>query len=160
MGHGTFAENALEALLSWFESLINGAWSLFTGASGGSLLRWLASNWLSLLIIFMIIGVAMDILVYLFRWRPFWWWFRKKRMIVDDRFLSRERKPARRVEPSTRIPKRIIRDDVEDEESENSEMFMDTTLFDVKPPKKASDSLYEVGPRTKNIRKNPSAHQD
>lgn len=155
MGNGTFAENALEALLSWFESLINGAWSLFTGASGGSLLQWLAANWMSLLIIFMAVGVAADILVYLFRWRPFWWWFRKKRMIVDDRFLSQGGKPSRRVEPSTRIPKRMIQDDTKDEESESGEMFMETTLFDVKSPQKASDSLYEVGARSsKRPRKN------
>ena len=153
MGEGTFAENALEALLGWFESLINGVWSLFSGASGGSLLRWLASNWLSLLIVFMAIGVAMDILIYLFRWRPFWWWFRKKRFIVDDRFLSSKRPSARPVDPSTRIPKRFSQEN----EEKDDEMFMEPTLFDVKTPKKASDSLYEVAPRSSRNTRKPSS---
>lgn len=92
---------------------MNGVWSLFTGSSGGSLLSWLSGSWKSLLVVLLTIGVVTDVIVYLLRWRPFWWWFRKKRMVVDDAILepneplpsARRPAPARRVQPSTRIPR-------------------------------------------------------
>lgn len=114
MGHDQFAGNVLEIMLSWFRALMNGVWSLFTGSSGGSLLSWLSGSWKSLLVVLLTIGVVTDVIVYLLRWRPFWWWFRKKRMVVDDAILepneplpsARRPAPARRVQPSTRIPRR------------------------------------------------------
>ena len=123
MGHDQFAENVLEIMLSWFRALMSGVWSLFTGSSGGSLLSWLSGSWKSLLVILLTIGVVTDVVVYLLRWRPFWWWFRKKRMVVDDAILEPNEPlpsalrpaPARRVQPSTRIPRREARAPVQRE---------------------------------------------
>lgn len=144
MDHNQFAANVLEIMLSWFRALMNGVWSLFTGSSGGSLLRWLSGSWKSLLIILLAIGVAMDVIVYLLRWRPFWWWFRKKRMVVDDAILepstpapsSRQKAPARRERPSTRIPRRQNASPRETEEP-NDDLFMEPSPFDVKPARRS-----------------------
>ncbi len=141
MGHDQFAENVLEIMLSWFRALINGVWSLFTGSSGGSLLSWLSSSWKSLLIILLTISVVTDTVVYLLRWRPFWWWFRKKRMVVDDAILdpneplssARRQAPARRIKPSTRIPRRVDETRRERKEENENDLFMEPSLFDVKP---------------------------
>ncbi len=141
MGHNQFAGDVLEIMLSWFRALMNGVWSLFTGSGGGSLLSWLSGSWKSLLVILLTIGVVMDVVVYLLRWRPFWWWFRKKRMVVDDAILepsaplpsARRPSPSRRVQPSTRIPRREgdVRREPEDESEDD--LFMEPSLFDVKP---------------------------
>ena len=145
MGHDQFAENVLEIMLSWFRALMRGVWSLFTGSSGGSLLSWLSGSWKSLLVILLTIGVVTDVVVYLLRWRPFWWWFRKKRMVVDDAILepneplpsARRPAPARRVQPSTRIPRR--EGDIRREQEENrDDLFMEPSLFDVKPARQSN----------------------
>ena len=82
----------VNVLLGWLKGLANWVLKLFNLAgSGGSPLLWLSQNWLKLLILLMIVGVAMDWLVWMIRWRPYWVWFRKKRIIVnDERFLSEE----------------------------------------------------------------------
>ena len=82
----------VNVLLGWLKGLANWVLKLFNLAgSGGSPLLWLSQNWLKLLILLMVVGVAMDWLVWMIRWRPYWVWFRKKRIIVnDERFLSEE----------------------------------------------------------------------
>ncbi|MBR6766836.1 MAG: hypothetical protein IKM02_02680, partial [Clostridia bacterium] len=52
-------------------------------------LLWLSENWLKLLILLILVGVGVDLLVWLIRWRPYWVWFRKERVIInDDRFFA------------------------------------------------------------------------
>ena len=84
MTNNGFAADFLQILLGWLQSLFNGVWALFSGGSGGSLLRWFSENWLSLLAVLLVFGIVTDVVVYLIRWRPFWWWFRKKRLVIDD----------------------------------------------------------------------------
>lgn len=82
----------VNAMLSWLKGLVNWVLKLFNLSGGASPLRFLANNWLKLLIFFLIIGVAVDMLVWLVRWRPYWVWFRKKRVIINDKnFFSQER---------------------------------------------------------------------
>jgi len=139
MGQNSFAENVLQLLLGWLQSLMSGVWSLFSGGSGGIMIRWLSENWLSLLLLFLAAGVILDAVVYLFRWRPFWWWFRKKRMIVDDSLLEddeddvfsvRKRTPSPKRKPSTIVPRRR-----ESEKAKKNRMFMEDDLFSVKETK-------------------------
>ena len=33
----------------------------------------------------LVVGVVMDLLIWLIRWRPHWVWFRKKRVIINDK---------------------------------------------------------------------------
>lgn len=81
----------VNVMLGWLKGLANWVLKLFNLAgSGGSPLLWLSNNWLKLLILLLIIGVVVDWLVWMIRWRPYWVWFRKKRIIVnDERFFRR-----------------------------------------------------------------------
>ena len=88
-----YSNAIVSTMLAWLKGLANWVLRLFNlaGSVSVSPLAWLSQNWLKLLIVFMIIGVAMDLLVWLIRWRPHWVWFRKERVIVnDDRFFSEE----------------------------------------------------------------------
>ena len=87
-----YSNAIVNVLLGWLKGLANWVLKLFNLAgSGGSPLTWLSQNWLKLLILLMAVGVVMDWLVWMIRWRPYWVWFRKKRIIVnDERFLSEE----------------------------------------------------------------------
>ena len=51
MTNNGFAADFLQILLGWLQNLFNGVWALFSGGSGGSVLRWFSQNWLSLLAI-------------------------------------------------------------------------------------------------------------
>ena len=86
-----YSNAIMNAMLSWLKGLANWVLRLFNlaGTGGGSPLLWLSQHWLSLLILLMILGIALDLLVWLVRWRPHWVWLRKERVIVDDeRFFN------------------------------------------------------------------------
>ena len=87
-----YSNAIVNAMLGWLKALANWVLKLFNLAgSGGNPLLWLSENWLKLLIVLLILGVAMDWLVWMIRWRPYWIWFKKKRIIVnDERFLAGE----------------------------------------------------------------------
>lgn len=81
----------VNGMLGWLKGLANWVLRLFNlaGSGGTSPLLWLSTHWFGLLIALLIVGVAGDMLVWLFRWRPHWVWFRRERVIVDDeRFFS------------------------------------------------------------------------
>ena len=86
-----FSTAIIDSMLSWLKGLANWVLKLFNlaGSGGESPLVWLSRNWLKLLILLMIVGVAVDVLIWLVRWRPHWVWFRRERVIVDDeRFFN------------------------------------------------------------------------
>ena len=123
MTNNGFAADFLQILFGWLQNLFNGIWALFSGGSGGSVLRWLSENWLGLFVVMLIFGIVTDIVVYLVRWRPFWWWFRKKRMVIDDEAYDdylgikmSKTTDGNYVVPSTIVKRRKIADDDYDDE--------------------------------------------
>ena len=76
----------MNIMLGWLKGVARWVLGIFdlAGSSAFSPLVWLADNWLALLIILMAIGVCMDMLVWLLRWRPYWVWFHKKRIVIED----------------------------------------------------------------------------
>lgn len=88
----TSVSNAIvSAMLSWLKGLASWVLKLFNLAgSGGSPLAWLSQNWLKLLALLLLIGVAMDFLIWMIRWRPYWVWMRRKRIVVNDERLLRD----------------------------------------------------------------------
>ncbi len=85
-----YANAVVNVMLGWLKGLANWVLKLFNLAgSGGNPLLWLSENWLKLLIVLLIAGVAIDWLVWMIRWRPYWVWFKKKRIIVNDERMLR-----------------------------------------------------------------------
>lgn len=85
-----YSNAIVDLMLGWLKGLANWVLRLFNlaGNTRVSPLLWLSQNWLKLLIFFLVLGVVLDRLVWLIRWRPYWVWFRKERVIVnDDRFF-------------------------------------------------------------------------
>ena len=81
-----YSSAIVDTMLGWLKGFANWVLRLFhlAGSVSNSPLLWLSKNWLHLLILFLIIGVGADILIWLVRWRPHWVWFKKERVIVDD----------------------------------------------------------------------------
>lgn len=80
-----YANAIVNALLGWLKGLASWVLRLFNLSGGFSPLKFLADNWLKLLIFFLAVGIVVDLLVWLIRWRPHWVWFRKKRVIINDK---------------------------------------------------------------------------
>lgn len=80
-----YANAIVNAMLGWLKGLASWVLRLFNLSGGFSPLKFLADNWLKLLIVLLVVGVVMDLLVWLIRWRPHWVWFRKKRVIINDK---------------------------------------------------------------------------
>ena len=86
-----YSNAIVDVMLGWLKGLANWVLRLFNlaGSVSTSPLLWLSQNWLKLLIFFLILGVVLDRLIWLIRWRPYWVWFRKERVIVNDsRFFA------------------------------------------------------------------------
>lgn len=100
MGQSGYAEGFINAMLGWIRglaaSVAAGFQSTGSGASGGAaFLSWLGAHWLSLLVVLIAIGIAIDWLVWMLRWRPYWLWVGKRRIVLDDE-LEDDREPPRR----------------------------------------------------------------
>lgn len=86
-----YSSAIVDVMLGWLKGLANWVLRLFNlaGSVTASPLLWLSKNWSKLLIFFLIVGVVLDRLIWLIRWRPYWVWFKKERVIVnDDRFFA------------------------------------------------------------------------
>jgi hypothetical protein len=66
------------AMMGWAHSLSNWVWSMISG-SGKRGSSWLTSNWIQLLVALIIIGVALDWLMWMLRWQPYKLWFKSLR---------------------------------------------------------------------------------
>lgn len=162
MTNNGFAADFLQILLGWLQSLFNGIWALFSGGSGGSVLRWFSENWLSLLVALLIFGIVTDVVVYLFRWRPFWWWFRKKRLVIDDEAYDdylgvkvSKTKDGKYVYPSTIVRRNKKRQEDDFEEGDIFEVNRKRKVrdpFEVERPKKKTQNRYSEAPRRKSSR--------
>lgn len=101
MTQSGYTSAIVDTMLSWLKGLANWVLKLFNLSGGASPLKFLANNWLKLLILFLLIGVTVDLLVWLIRWRPHWVWFHKKRVIINDKnfFASERESRAHRAQP-------------------------------------------------------------
>lgn len=74
-----FTNSILSLLLDWIRALIASLWRLFSSEDGGTLYRFFSENWLVMLAVLCVGGMAIDLIVYLFRWRPYYVWFSRRR---------------------------------------------------------------------------------
>ncbi len=126
----SFIGRAEEWLLSWFQYIVDSVISTLSGGTGSGFLNWLSTSWPALLAFFLIAGTALNIIIYVIRWRPHWWMFAKKRMIIDESLLEPEKRRRSRSHnagtlsrrPSTLVPRR--------ESSTKSRLTRDEALFD------------------------------
>ncbi|MBR6027567.1 MAG: hypothetical protein IKP40_00645 [Clostridia bacterium] len=68
-----FGNSLLSALLAWVKAGARWLWAAVSGDEN-SLLAWLGGNWQSLALALCLVGVAVDLAVYLLRWRPYRVW--------------------------------------------------------------------------------------
>jgi hypothetical protein len=95
------ANAILTLLLSWLKTIISSVWSLLSSESGSRLYRFLAENWLLILLVLAVGGFVVDRIIYVIRWRPYW--VRRNRRLLRqlaDEEQQADRRPRRTWEPS------------------------------------------------------------
>lgn len=83
-----FADSFIKGMLGWIRWIANSFANLFQTGSGRSgdmsMISWFADNWIKILIVLIVVGVLVDWLVWMARWRPYWVWFRKRRILLNN----------------------------------------------------------------------------
>ncbi len=67
---GTLADSLFNVLMGWVRALVNSIWALFD-TEHTTVLEFLGKNWLAIAAIIIAVGLVMDWLVWLIRWRPY-----------------------------------------------------------------------------------------
>ena len=71
---GQFADTLFRVLLGWVQTAASWLWSLVTNTDVSAWLAWLLDNWLPLVLLLCVGGLALDFIVYLLRWQPYRVW--------------------------------------------------------------------------------------
>lgn len=88
-----FANAILSLLLSWIRLIISQFWKLLSGDTGEKLFAFFSKNWLILVIVLCVAGLAVDLVVYFLRWRPDQVW-RSRRLRKEEEWLEEEQAQA------------------------------------------------------------------
>lgn len=94
----SYSNTIVSGMLSWLRGIANWAINLFNLSGEGSLsmLTWFSKHWVGILIVLILIGLAIDWLVWIFRWRPYWVWFGTKRVMIDDTNIKQKKRRFQR----------------------------------------------------------------
>ena len=81
---GTLANSLFQILLGWTRTLSAEIWNTFSSPDGTTLLSWLGEHWKGLALLMCAAGLAVDLIVYLFRWQPYRVWRSRHRGSRED----------------------------------------------------------------------------
>lgn len=93
---GSFANTLFTIMLGWLQTAASAIWSAFTTENGGAFLQWIGRNWIVIAAVLCVIGLALDLGVYLLRWRPMRVWksfinrLRHKEEVNDEEIPAAE----------------------------------------------------------------------
>lgn len=71
---GSFANTLFSVLLGWIQGTVSWLWQVIASADAGAWMTWVLDNWLALVILLCLAGLAVDLVVYLLRWQPYRVW--------------------------------------------------------------------------------------
>ena len=71
---GSLANTLFRIMLSWLQGVVSSVWTAMTSEKGDTFLDWIGNNWIPIAAILCVIGLAADLCVYLFRWKPLRVW--------------------------------------------------------------------------------------
>ena len=154
MTYTHYADMFITLMLGWIRGVTNWIWSMIRlgrGSAGRNFLSWFSSHWLQMVLVLLLAGVAMDWLVWLVRWRPYWLWFGKKRRLVNDTPESPRRREQPREEEET-VERRAAAPQFHSQALPRRHTTVPPEdLFDVAPSRAAKtpsapDDLFDVKP--------------
>ncbi|NLD83458.1 MAG: hypothetical protein GX637_04765 [Clostridiales bacterium] len=70
----TFSNSLFTFLFGWARSLIEGVWNAAAEGRLSAFFSWLGDHWLIVAAVLILLGTALDFLIWLIRWRPYLVW--------------------------------------------------------------------------------------
>ena len=78
MTNNGLIQDIIEILLSWVRVVAGWVWGFFQADMSGGFVSWFGRHWMSVAVTLIIIGLVLDWIVWMIRWRPYWLWLRKR----------------------------------------------------------------------------------
>ena len=103
MENSVFAQNLIELMLSWMRLIALWVWNFFQADMADGFLSWFADHWKSLALFVIIVGLVMDWLIWMIRWRPYWLWLRKRQIVYEEVPVT-EKKHEEHRQPVRHMP--------------------------------------------------------
>lgn len=101
MGQNHFIETLVEVMLSWMRWVTGWFWSILNSEGTGSgFLGWFTNHWVGVAVFLIIVGVVVDWLIWMIRWRPYWLWLRKRQYVYEEVEVKR---PKRRKKAEKQV---------------------------------------------------------
>ena len=126
---GTIADSLFTVLMSWVRALVNAIWALFS-ADSPTLLAFLGQHWLAIALVIVVVGLVVDRLVWLIRWRPYHLLAMRlrRRLGIDDPeedgededvriYAPPQREPEPEQEPEEWFPQPPVLDETDEREA-------------------------------------------
>ena len=143
----SFFTRLVEWALQGFQNIVTAVINAIGGSANRLFSSLLRFSWKGLLAVVLVVGCALNIIIYMQRWKPHWWWFARKRLIVNDSLVQGKRKknassgaPWRK--PSTYIPERISTES--NQSGHETRLTQDEDIFSA-----GDDDLMQAGKRKK-----------
>lgn len=70
----TFSNSLFTFLFGWARSLIEGVWNAAAEGRLSRFFSWLGDHWVMVVLVLVLIGTALDFLIWFIRWRPYLVW--------------------------------------------------------------------------------------
>lgn len=114
MTNNGFAQKLIEVLLSWMRLVTSWVWNFFQADMAGGFMTWFADNWKHIALVLIIIGLVVDWLIWMIRWRPYWLWLRKRQIIYEEVDAPQKKKTIDRPEPVRHMPRTAPQNEYDD----------------------------------------------
>ena len=66
----SFSRSLANILFGWVSGVISKIWAMISTDSGTALIPWIGKKWILIVAALCLLGLAIDLIVYAFRWRP------------------------------------------------------------------------------------------
>ncbi len=111
-----FTQKLIEVLLSWIRLVTSWVWDFFQADMAGGFLNWFSDNWKNIALALIIVGLVVDWLIWMIRWRPYWLWLRKRQIIYEEVETPRKKRGERidKPEPVRHMPRPVPQSEYED----------------------------------------------
>lgn len=110
---GSFAKSLAGILFGWVSNVFSGIWAMFTTDSGTESIPWFGKQWILIVVLLCVLGMVIDFVVYLYRWKPYRVWASFFRRRGSD---NREQQELREYFPD----KETYQDEIVSEEETSS----------------------------------------
>ena len=87
---GTLANSVFQALMGWIRAVALEIWNTFSSPEGTTLMGWVGAHWKGLAFGMCVLGLTVDLIVYLFRWQPYRVWRSQRRGRQSERHHTEE----------------------------------------------------------------------